>query len=80
MCTCFVIASFTANHSGQWPQAAVTKFVGKVKFENRQWRDVGKAGQLLVTRLVIKTSPKSQEHKSEKPQCVKGLRTLQLTV
>lgn len=70
-------ASFTANHSGQWLQAAVTKFVGKVKFENRQWRDFGKAGQLLVTRLAIKTSPKSQEQKSEKPQCVKGL---QLTI
>lgn len=58
MFNCFLHASFTENYPGQWLQAVVTKFAGKVKFQSRQWRDVRKAGQLLVSRLAIKIKNK----------------------
>lgn len=70
------------NYSDQWLHAVVTKFVGEVSFKMDSERDVRKAGQLLVTRLAIKTSPvlpkvrskKSEKCRVKKPQSVKGLR------
>jgi hypothetical protein len=78
----FCKADITANYSGQWLHAVATKFVVKVSFKGDSERDVRKAGQLLVTRLAIKTSPvlpkfrrKKNPKTSESKSCrVKGLR------
>lgn len=56
MCSFVCKADVTADFSGQRLHAVVTELVGKVGKRDSE-RDVRKTGQLLVTRLEIKTSP-----------------------